>query len=79
MLLLAAMLGGTSTGCGRVNYPEPRVKSPLDRPGVCGFCSQKIESVSARHLMVVDGTQYTVCSEKCALDLKRRLDWENGR
>jgi hypothetical protein len=67
-------------GCStKVNYPEIQVTSPLDHPGVCSACKKKIESVAKTNLVVIDGTQYVICSETCVAKLRKRLEWENGR
>jgi hypothetical protein len=80
LLAVLAVLAVSTLGCGpRVNYPEVKVTSPLNRPGDCAACKKKIESVTQANLVVIDGVQYVTCDEKCVAELRKQIEWQNGR
>ncbi len=59
-------------GCGeQPPHLEPKVDSPVGRPGVCAHCNEKINNVTQEHLITIDGVEYIVCDQECAADLKR--------
>ena len=79
LLLMAAgiVLAVVPAGCGRVNYPEPKVTTPVGRPGQCAQCEKRIASVGKEHLVEINGVQYVVCDQNCADRLRewlRQLD-----
>ncbi|MDX1969479.1 MAG: hypothetical protein SFV23_20050 [Planctomycetaceae bacterium] len=62
------IIGGLGSGCGMGStYPETSVRSPIGRPGTCIVCAKTIPSVEAKNLVTVDGIQFQVCDDGCAV------------
>lgn len=80
VFIVVAVVVGASVGCGqRANYPKAKVTSPLNRPGSCTSCKNKLESVASTNLVVIDGVEYVICDDKCTAKLRKQLEWQNGR
>jgi len=63
-----------ASGCGEVPpHLEPQVATPIGRPGTCSHCDKQIGTVRDRNLVTIDGIQYVVCDEHCAIELKKWL------
>ncbi|NOX53860.1 MAG: hypothetical protein GXP27_05365 [Planctomycetes bacterium] len=74
LLLLVPSVGFIAVGCSEQPPPlEPKVTTPVGRPGVCSQCNKKIENVTEENLFTIDGVQYVLCSEQCAKELEKWL------